>query len=170
VIELTSKIENAADFVEALRSTLPKAVGDNVTAGALKRAARPMLRAQRAAYRRLGKSGSLAAAASVWRVKGRTRYGATIRIGPIRQSWKGAALYSAYYGRGVIDIRHSHLVEKGTSFRTTRKGASRGQVEGKWIIRDAGRATVAECARIYKATVYGDMQKAIQRRARRGIK
>ncbi len=167
-MEVTSTITNAEDFIEVLRRSMPKAMGDGVVGGALLKAARPMVGELKSLYRSLGASGALAAATKAWRVGPRSRkYGALVRVGPLRYNSLAIAKYAAYYGRVADGIRHGHLVERGTKLRRTKTGVARGQVEGKWYVKRAANATIAQCGRIFQQTLAKDMDRAMSRRAQR---
>lgn len=165
-IEVRSTIINAEDFITLLRAALPAATTSNIIAGALKKAARPMAKRMQAMYRAQGRSGSLAAATRVWRLK-RRRNDAIVHVGPLRYQAGAIARYTREYGTPVRDIRHAHLVERGTKVRRTKAGAKRGQMQGKFIVDRSARATVGDVKAAFSAIIRADVAKRLAARSRK---
>ena len=136
------KTEGLAHLVETLQ-LLSTQGQRQAMAGALRQAARPMVRQAKSAYRSLGGSGALAQSVAAWqRRKGllRGETFASIEVGPKRSNRAAVAKYYAFYRKkartkGLVSgIRHGHLVEFGF---THRGGASIG---GRGILGAAFQA------------------------------
>lgn len=120
------QVSGLRELQETLLRTLPAKVQSRAVATALRKAAQPMVVAARAGYKARARSGSLAAATSVWRDrKSERRRGtstfASVEIGARRSNRKALAKYYEFYGRKPtpaqlrLGIRHAHLIEWGTA-------------------------------------------------------
>lgn len=168
-LQMTVKTEGIEACLQVLRDTMPRTAGAAVVAGAMKKAAQPMVARIRALYRaETNGSGSLAAATYAWRAR-KIKSRGVVRIGPKRFVAAALSRYAREYGSvPTAGLRHGHLVEYGTkSRRQAKTGRATGAMPAAHVIERAANGTLSQVEARFQAILKADMERAIRRRSNR---
>lgn len=157
---------------EKLKREIPQKARHRLMARALKRAARPMVRAARQNALSDSGSGALSASITSWTEKKsaskESGHFASVHVGPKRGNKRQIARYYQFYGKKPTPVRlkrgifHGHFVEFGHVVRTRTGTAS---VPAQPFLRPAQAATDKQIIKSFGAI----MAEEIEKEAAKGV-